>query len=389
MAESAQVDAKIGVRFRNSGRDRLRDRCIVSRAGPDRRSSLPAWGPVTAKGRSVNRRRLARAGVVISAGAVLCGCTSSPEKAQTPGLEARGTVMTTVKPTRQDLTNRISLGGKVTINPVFGIVAPAEGELRYVNRQPSKVPATRPVWVASVWHDGVPRRVEIPKDSTLAGRLMDDRSDVTAGMPVISAKYAGYGIVADIDSSQAYRISGAVQTVRGQITNGPGPFACTALGTIAALPAGTIPEPPPSPTTAPPSGGPAVPVEKDPAQSGGDTGGSTGSEPTGLRLVCTAPEDVKLINGAAVTLDVITAKAAHVLVLPVEAVAGIQGKGKVDVVRADRTRKTVDVTLGLTDGKVVEIRKGLRGDETVAVPGPDLPTAEPAPGDQGGSGAPG
>ena len=321
-------------------------------------------------------------GVVVSAAAVLCGCTSSPDTAETPGLEARGTVMTTVKPTRQDLANRISLAGKVTINPVFGIVAPVDGELRYVDRQPSKTPATRPMWVASVWHDGVPRRVEIPKDSTLAGRLLDDRSDVTRGMPVISAKYAGYGIVADIDSAQAYRISGAVQTVRGQITNGPGPFACEALGTIAALPEGTIPEPPPSPATPPPSGGPVAPVEQEQAASGG-------SEPTGLRLVCTAPDDVKLINGAAVTLDVVTAKASHVLVLPVEAVAGIQGKGKVDVVGADRTRKTVDVTLGLTDGKVVEIRKGLRGDETVAVPGPDLPTAEPAPGDQGGSGAPG
>jgi hypothetical protein len=327
----------------------------------------------------VDRGRLARVGVLVAAGAVLCACSSSGEAAQTPGLEARGTVLTTVKPTRQDLTNQISLAGKVEINPVFGIVAPVDGELRYVDRQPAKTAATRPIWVASIWDDGVPRRVEIPKDSILAGRLMDDRSDVTAGMPVISARYAGYGIVADIDSAQAYRIAGAVKTVRGQITNGPGPFECTALGTIAALPAGTIPEPPP-PTTAP--SGPAV-APSAPAPDGESA--AAGSEPTGLRLVCTAPEDIKLINGASVTLDVVTAKASHVLVLPVEAVAGIQGKGKVDVVGEDRTRKTVDVTLGLTDGKVIEIRKGLRGDETIAVPGPDLPTA--APGQQGPSGA--
>jgi hypothetical protein len=107
-----------------------------------------------------------------------------------------------------------------------------------------------------------------------------------------------------------------------------------------------------------------------------------------MRLVCTAPAGVKLINGAAVTLDVITAKAAHAMVLPVEAVAGAQGKGKVDIVGPDRTRKTVDVTLGITDGKVIEIRKGLKGDETIAVPGPDLPTAAPNT-DQGGAGAPG
>src|SRR6185369_9833180 len=102
----------------------------------------------------------------------------------TPGLEARGTVLTTVKPKRQDLTNRISLAGKVTINPVFGIVAPTDGELRFVQRQPSATPATRPMWVATVWDDDEPRKVEIPKDSTLAGRLMADRATVTKGMPV-------------------------------------------------------------------------------------------------------------------------------------------------------------------------------------------------------------
>jgi hypothetical protein len=79
----------------------------------------------------------------------------------------------------------------------------------------------------------------------------------------------------------------------------------------------------------------------------------------------------------------VTDQAEDVLVLPVEAIAGAQGKGKVDLVGPDRVRKTVDVTLGLTDGKVVEIKKGLKGDETVAVPGPNLPTAAPEePGDQ-------
>jgi hypothetical protein len=86
-----------------------------------------------------------------------------------------------------------------------------------------------------------------------------------------------------------------------------------------------------------------------------------------------------LINGASVTLEVVTAKAVNVLVVPVEAVAGSQGKGKVDVLRPDRTRETRDVVLGLSDGKVVEIKSGLTGDETIAVPGPDLPPAKAGP----------
>jgi len=330
----------------------------------------------------VDRRRLLQVGAIVSI-AVLSGCTPSGGSAETPGLEPRGTVLTTVKPTKQNLTNQISLAGKVTINPVFGIVTPVSGEIRYVNRKPSKTPATRPMWVATVWDDGVPRKVEIPKDSLMAGRLMDDRAEVTAGMPVVSARHAGYGIVADIDSSQAYRLSGAVKTIRAQIKNGPGPFACTALGTIAALPAGTIPEPPPPPTPAPQGSG-APPAGPTAGPEGDGTPG--GSESTGMQLVCTAPGNVKLINGASVTLDVITARASNVMVLPVEAVAGVQGRGKVDVVGPDRTRKTVDVVLGLTDGKVVQIKSGLRGDETIAVPGPDLPTA--APDGQGPDGQP-
>jgi len=329
----------------------------------------------------VDLRTLGRAGAVLTAVAVLSGCTGSADNAETPGLAPRGTVLSTVKPARQDLANQISLAGKVTINPVFGIVAPVDGELRYVNRRPSRTPATRPIWVASVWHRGVPRRVEIPKDSLLAGRLLEDHASVTAGMPVISAQYAGYGIVADIDSDQAYRITsgpkGTVKTVRAQIKNGPGPFTCTALGTIAALPAGTLPEPSSSPQTQPQTQQSGAPVaETDPESPTG------GSEPTGLRLVCTAPDGVKLINGAAVTVQVVTAKATGALVLPVEAVAGTQGRGKVDVVGADQTRRTVDVVLGLTDGKVVQIKSGLKGNETIAVPGPDLPAAAPGAGDQ-------
>jgi len=75
-------------------------------------------------------------------------------------------------------------------------------------------------------------------------------------------------------------------------------------------------------------------------------------------------------------------------VAAVEAAADSRGGGKVAWVARDGPRRTVDVVLGLSDGKVVEIKKGLKGGETVAVPGPNLPTAAPAGGDQP-SGMPG
>lgn len=301
-------------------------------------------------------------------------CGSSGEPPANPDLAPRGTALTTAKPTRQDLTNKVSLTGKVTMNPVFGLVAPVAGQVRFMDvKEPTGTPtvATR---VGSVWANGEPTWFEVPAGATFSGRLVDDKSTVTAGMPVASAKLAGYGIAADIDSAQAYKIADGSASVRGQIKNGPGPFPCTLLGTIAALPAGTVPAPTPT-----------EPKVEDKDKTGGSTGtsqqqqqpdtGGQKSESTGLRLVCTAPGDVKLINGAAATLEVVTQTSANALVVPVEAVAGGQGNGKVEIVKSDGGKVIADVVLGLTDGKVVEIKSGLTGDETLSLPGPNLPTA--------------
>jgi hypothetical protein len=258
--------------------------------------------------------------------------------------------------------------------------------MRYLDVKEPKSTPTKPTKIGAVWVSGKPTAVEVPAGATFAGRLVDDRASVTAGMPVASAKLAGYGIAADISSDKAYQIADGLTSVQAQIKNGPGPFPCAVLGTIAALPAGTIPPPPADPPAdqqQPPTGDTAAtppPVQEQPQE---DEERQEGSGASGLRLVCTAPGDTRLINGAAVTLKIITQTAANALVVPVEAVAGGQGKGKVEVVAADGTKQIVDVVLGLTDGKVVEVRSGLTGQEKLSVPGPNLP---PGPDDGAGAG---
>ncbi|SCF00408.1 hypothetical protein GA0074695_2810 [Micromonospora viridifaciens] len=320
--------------------------------------------------------------------AAATACSEPSAQAETPGLAPRGTTLTTVQPTRQDLANKVSLSGKVTINPVFGIVAPAAGQVRYLDVEAPRRTPTRPTWVASVWATGKVHRIEVPAGAVFAGRLVDNGSTVTAGMPIVSAKKVGYALVADIDGEQAYKISDALTTVQAQIKSGPGPFPCKVLGTIAALPAGTIPNPPPAEPSAGPSGQPSAQLSAPPVlqPQPNQQERPEPSEATGMRLVCTAPANVKLINGASATIEVVTARAKKALVLPVEAVAGGQGRGKVDVVNPDGIRETRDVVLGLSDGKVVQIKSGLTGDETVAVPGPNLPPAKP--GGEGSSAAP-
>ena len=322
--------------------------------------------------------RLCVLAVVMTAPAA---CNAVQSEAPPPDLAQRGTTMTTTKPKRQDLTNRVSLSGKVTLNPIFGLVAPIDGEVRYLTVKSTTGTPTKPTKVANIWVKGkATKSVEVPAGATFAGRLVDDRSKVTAGTPVVSAKFAGYGVVADIDGAQAYKISDALTSVTVQIKNGPGPFACSPLGTIAALPPGTVPEPPPA---APQQGAQSAPAQGPPilppAANGGSNGDGEESDATGMRVVCIPAAGTKLINGVSATLEVITEKATNVMVLPVEAVAGGQGQGKVDVVDANGNRQTRDVVLGLTDGKVIEIKSGLTGDETVAVPGPNLPAPKQGP----------
>lgn len=334
----------------------------------------------------VGKVRLAAA---VLAALAVAACSTSSAKPDPPELAARGTTMTTAMLTRQDLTSKVSLTGKVTINPIFGIVAPLDGEVRYLDVKPPERTPTKPTRVAGVWVKGKPTHVEIPAGSTFAGRLVDDKSKVTVGMPIVAAKHAGYGLVAEIDGAQAYQLSDTLGSVQAQIKNGPGPFPCTVLGTIAALPAGTIPEPPapPTPPDQQPPGQPGQPAPPAPVQPGPGTpsggqpgqGQQDGSAATGMRLVCLPPADIKLINGAAATIEVITQRATQALVAPVEAVAGRQGTGKVDVIGPDGARETKDVVLGLTDGRVIEIKSGLTGTETLAVPGPNLPEAPPGP----------
>jgi hypothetical protein len=311
----------------------------------------------------------AAAGLVGVLAFATAACSGGDSPTQTPGLAPRGTVMTTAKPARQDLTSTVSLAGKVTVDPVFGLVAPVAGQVRYAAvTLPTGTP-TRPTRVATVYAKGKSYKVEVPAGAVFAGRLVEDRATVPAGMPIVSARKVGYGIVADIDGASAYKISANLTSVRAQIDDGPGPFSCKVLGTIAALPAGTIPDPPVQ-SPQPSSSGP--PVVQEPAPNGPPP-----SEPTGMRIVCLAPSSVRLINGAAVRLEIVTAQATGVLVLPVEAVAGGQGKGLVDVVRPDGTKETREVVLGMTDGRVIEIRSGLTEAETVAVPGPDIAAVPP------------
>ncbi|WP_026425444.1 hypothetical protein [Actinokineospora inagensis] len=325
--------------------------------------------------------RLILTALAVTAVTAVAGCSASTAGPPTPGLAERGTTMTTATLTRMDLTAKVSLKGKVALNPVFGLAAPVDGQIRYVEVKDTPGTPAKPTRAGSVWVKGKSTPVDVPAGSTFAGRLVDDKTNVTAGTPVVSAKYGGYALVADIDGGQAYALADGLGVVRAQIKSGPGPFDCSVLGTTAALPPGTIPAPPAPQVPAqqvpvdPGQANPPVP-QQQPQAPEQQQDGRTPSESTGMRLVCVPPAGVRMINGADATLEVTTARAKDALVAPVEAVAGRESAGKVDVLDANGARQTKDVVLGLTDGQFIEVKSGLTGTETLAVPGPSLPPAQ-------------
>ncbi|AOS64307.1 efflux RND transporter periplasmic adaptor subunit [Actinoalloteichus hymeniacidonis] len=321
----------------------------------------------------------------VAAVTVTTACSSTEPAAQNPELSERGTTMTTVTPSRQDLTSNVSLAAQVAMNPVFGVAAPVDGEVRFFDIADTPGTPTIATRVANIWNDNGATPVDIPPNSAFAGRLVEESGNVATGTPIVSARLGGYAIVAPIDGDQAYEISDALASVEAQIKNGPGPFPCTVLGTIAALPAGTIPEPEEESQPEGDGSEEGITDQVDGEELDGGAGAGDGlpqplglqaSEATPLQVVCTVPDDVRLINGAAATLELVSEQVTDALVVPVEAVAGAQGRGRVDVLNADGERQTVDVELGLSDGEVIEVLSGLEGDETLAVPGPNIPPGE-------------
>jgi hypothetical protein len=190
--------------------------------------------------------------------------------------------------------------------------------------------------------------------------MVHDGALVTLGLPVASATYDGFAIEADVPDSVLYRFYGSVGDMNAEVKQGPGPFQCSAIGSIgSAATAGT--------TATNETTGPGASV--DPGQTV-QLGGPSVDGP--VQLLCAPPRELTFFAGMKAILAVTTAQAQNVLVLPVQAVAGSSQSGKVRVVLANGTTEDRGVSLGITDGSLIEIKSGLKEGDVVQVPGPFL-----------------
>lgn len=158
-----------------------------------------------------------------------------------------------------------------------------------------------------------------------------EQENVEVGSPVAQISPGTHSVVADLAPEQQYRLTEEATSAEVTINGGPAPFECEdfALHT---------------------------PTEDDDAPADG----------TGVQARCLVPDDVTVFPGLSGKLAITTGQATDALVLPVTAVQGSYEQGNVWVVDGADEPVEHAVTLGMTDGQVIQILDGLdEGDEVL------------------------
>lgn len=198
--------------------------------------------------------------------------------------------------------------------------------------------------------------------ATKAGRIsayakeLDD--PVAKGDAVATIRLDTYRATGSIQPVDQYRLLHMPRSAKVSITGGPKPFSCGDLA---------IGDPATDTGTDPGTGeegGYDPDGYRDPGMEG--EGGGEG----GATISCRVPEDVRVFDGLNMTMSINAGRAEDVLVVPITAVRGLVGTGTVWVLKDGEPTKR-RVRLGLSDGQMVEIRKGLKEGEEILefVPG--------------------
>ncbi|WP_053202364.1 hypothetical protein [Jiangella muralis] len=203
------------------------------------------------------------------------------------------------------------------------------------------------------------RTIEAPAAGTVGEFDVLKGETVAVGDAVGTISTGGFTVSGSLSAEQQYRLVSGPTSAEVQARGGPAPFACTDLRTGRSAGGGG--------DGGSESGGgdeagaaPDDPIAPD--QSGG--GSSTA-------ISCTVPPDVTVFDGLAATMVIEAGRAENVVVVPVTAVEGSFEAGNVWKAGPDGEPVETPVTLGLTDGELVEIREGLAEGESVLefVPG--------------------
>ena len=175
-----------------------------------------------------------------------------------------------------------------------------------------------------------------PGDGTVStGVLVGQQFAI--GDTVATVAPTTFSAVAPLSADQMYRLQDAPSTATVTIKNGPAPFECSGVKLV-------------SPTG----------KAQDPKSNTGSGNGASSS--TDLKARCAIPSDQTVFAGLQVTLEM----TAGVLAVPISAVEGRYQSGTVYLPTSDPSKpEKRAVTLGITDGKMVEVKEGLTEGEEI------------------------
>ncbi|MEU3305618.1 peptidase M23 [Nocardiopsis sp. NPDC055551] len=191
-----------------------------------------------------------------------------------------------------------------------------------------------------------------PVSGTVSG-LEDVRVDdvLEPGAKIASVTTGEFHAVAQVPANDLYRFYEDPGEIMLQVDKGPPAAECEFIGL------GTA-------------------EQEDSGEEGpeGDGGGG------GSQLTCRVPSDLTVFDGVQGKLSVSTGEVENVVVVPVTAVRGNVESGEVVVVDDGGSEEVREVSLGMSDGRSIEVTEGLSVGEQVLDPVPldsrfDVPEA--------------
>ncbi|TDE97561.1 secretion protein HlyD [Occultella glacieicola] len=193
--------------------------------------------------------------------------------------------------------------------------------------------------------------VRAPATGVVRFSVLEDQA-VSIGDPVATVTPDTFSVVGSLSPEQQYRLVSAPAEGQVQVPGGPAPFTCTGLTT-------------------------GVADGNDADQPDGEA--PPAGDGTTVQARCAVPAGVTVFPGLSADLVITSGEAADAMVLPVTAVQGLFETGVVWVVGADGEPEERPVTLGLTDGELVQIVEGVAAGDLVLefVPGAEVEPIDP------------
>lgn len=262
----------------------------------------------------------------------------------------------TVTPTKADITNTVSVNGNIENDPSTVVKATGTGTVNYIAVSDGtyveagamilqvRGEPDSDILPQAGDEDETPSRprptytdITAPASGTLhLSALLGQEFSIGDQLGTIAP--STYSAVATLNADQLYRIQETPSEATVTITNGPAPFTCSGLKIVT-----------PDAT------------QKNTNQQGEN------QQSSGIQARCAIPADQKVFPGLGLKMDIVAGSATDVLTLPISAVEGRFQSGFVYIPASDGAGKPEKkpVTLGLTNGEIVEIKEGLTESDSV------------------------